>query len=165
MQKQVSELAMTCTKLSAHEATITAQRKVEVAQAEREAATRLIKAKMEADTKMIEQDNNNEITIRKTRLENDLMLQTANAKANATKVEVDTQALNNVTLAKAKAQSILEVGQAEAKIIKQKSELPQYALRVMAESQEKSLAGVQKVIYTDKQPFLMQSLATLQDPV
>lgn len=165
MQKQVSELAMTYTKLSAQEATITAQRKVEVAQAEREAATRLIKAKMEADTKMIEQDNNNEITIRKTRLENDLMLQTATAKANATKVEVDTQALNKVTLAKADAQSILEVGQAEVEIIKQKSELPQYPLRVMAESQEKVLNGVQKVIYTDKQPFLMQSLTTLQDPV
>lgn len=39
MQKQVSELAMTYTKLSAQETTITAQRKVEVAQAEREAAT------------------------------------------------------------------------------------------------------------------------------
>lgn len=164
MQQQVSELAMTYTKLSAQEATITAQRKVEVAQAEREAATRLIKAKMEADTKMIEQDNNNEITIRKTKLDNDLMLQTATAKANATKIETDTHALNKVTLAKAEALSILEVGQAEVEIIKQKSELPQYPLRVIAESQEKVLSGVQKVIYTDKQPFLMQSLTTLQEP-
>lgn len=163
MQKQVSELAMSYTKLSAQEATITAQRKVEVAQAERDAATRLIKAKMEADAKMIEQDNNNEITIRKTKLENDLMLETANAKANALKIEVDTEALNKITLAKAQAISILEVGQAEASVIKQKSELPEYALRVMAESQEKTLSGVQKVIYTDKQPFLMQSLTTLQD--
>jgi hypothetical protein len=165
MQKQVSELAMTYTKLSAQEATITAQRKVEVAQAEREAATRLIKAKMEADAKMIEQDNNNEITIRKTKLDNDLMLQTATAKANATKIETDTTALNKVTLAKAEAQSILEVGQAEVEIIKRKGELPEYPLRIMAESQEKVLSGVQKVIYTDKQPFLMQSLTTLQDPV
>lgn len=165
MQKQVSELAMTYTKLSAQEATITAQRKVEVAQAEREAATRLIKAKMEADSKMIEQDNNNEITIRKTRLENDLLLQTATAKANALKIETDAHALNKVTLAKSDALAILEVGQAEVEIIRQKSELPQYPLRLIAESQEKVLTGVQKVIYTDKQPFLMQSLTTLEEPV
>jgi hypothetical protein len=35
----------------------------------------------------------------------------------------------------------------------------------MAESQERTLSGVQKIIYTDKQPFLMQSLTTLQEPV
>lgn len=118
---------------------------------------------MEADVKMIEQNNNNEITIKKTRLKNDLMLETANAKASATKVKVDTEVLNTVTLAKAQAESILEVGKAETEIIKQKSILPQYALRLMAESQEKSLAGIQKVIYTDKQPFLMQSLTTLAE--
>lgn len=165
MQKQVSELAMTYTKLSAQEATISAQRKVEVAQAEREAATQLIKAKMEADIQMISQDNANAIAIKKTQLDNDLMLQTSQAKATSMKIETETEALNKITLAKAEAEYILEVGKAEVEIISQKSELPQYALRIMAESQEKSLTGVQKVIYTDKQPFLMQSLTTLQDSV
>ena len=49
IQKQVSELAMTFTKLSAQEATIAAQKKVQLAEAERDAASQLIQTKAEAN--------------------------------------------------------------------------------------------------------------------
>ena len=157
MQKQVSELAMMCTKLSTQEATITAQRKVEVAQAERESATQIIRAKMEADKNMIAQDNQNEMTIRKTKIQNDLMISCANTKAEATKIDTAAQASNIIMLASANAKSALEIGNSEVEIIKKKSELPNYALRIMTESQEQTLKGVQKVIYTNQMPFLMQN--------
>jgi hypothetical protein len=114
IQKQVSEMAMTYTRLSAQEATISAQRKVEVAQAERESATQIIKAKMEADKKMITQDNENEMTIRKTRIENELLLQSANTKAEATKIETTAHASNKLTMASAAAKAALEIGNAVA---------------------------------------------------
>ena len=53
MQKQVSELAMTFTKLSAQEATIAAQKKVQLAEAERDAASQLIQTKAEASRRCL----------------------------------------------------------------------------------------------------------------
>lgn len=48
IQKQVSELAMTYTRLSAQEAAIAAQKKVQLAEAERDAASQLIATRAEA---------------------------------------------------------------------------------------------------------------------
>lgn len=165
IQKQVSELAMTYTKLSAQEATISAQRKVEVAQAERESATAMIKARAEAERKMVAQENENEISMKKIKIQNDILLQSTNAEMEASKLKTATDAQNKIKLANAEAQSILEIGNAEVEIIKKKNELPNAQLRIVADAQTETLKGVQKVIYTDKQPLLMQSLTTLNESI
>ena len=73
-------------------------------------------------------------------------------------MEAEINAKNKITLAQAEAKSIIEVGNAELEISSKKLSLPYPELRLMTESQVKCLEGVQKVIYTDKQPFLIQGL-------
>lgn len=145
MHKQVSELAMTFTKLAAQESTIVAQKKVQLAEADREASTKIIQIKAEAEQKRLSQDT-----------ANDILKSKARAEAEASNLKAETDAKNKLTLAKAEAQSIIEIGNAEVEITEKKNKLPNAQLRIVTEAQEKSLAGVNKVVYCDKMPSIVQ---------
>ena len=80
MQKQVSEFAMNNTKLQSQQQTISAQRAIQVAEAERDAATRLIKAKSESDSRMLVADTENAIKIKTAKAEADQRLILAEAE-------------------------------------------------------------------------------------
>lgn len=172
IQKQVSELAMTYTKLSAQEATIAAQKKVEIAEVEREAAKLRIKTSTQAEMNILMQRAENEITSAKISMENDILLKTTAAKMESLELEANMLAKNKITMANAEAKNritaanaeaayILEVDNAETDIIDKKNKLPNAPLRIMADSQVEALKGVSKVIYTSEHPFLLQNLNKL----
>lgn len=161
MQKQVSELAMTFTKLSSQEMTIAAQRKVQVAEAERDAATLIIKTRADADKKILMQKADNDINKAKVTTDNELLITTTNAQMEALKMQTDVEARNKKMLAIAEAEAILSVGNAEVEIIEKKNKLPNSELRIIADSQVSALKGVSKVVYTNKEPFIMQDLMTV----
>jgi hypothetical protein len=163
MQKQVSDLAVTYTKLSAQEATIAAQKKVQLAEADRDAAAQLIKAKADAQRSIIAANATNETTKNRVRTDNEVLLETTRAKSEASQVEADTEARNKLAIAAADAQTIVQIGEAEVKILRLKNELPNAQLRIVTDAQKEVLHGVQKVIYTTNQSMLMNPYMRLAE--
>ena len=141
MQKQVSEFAMTNTKLISQQQTISAQRAIQVAEAERDAAALTIKTKNATDLKIMQTEAENEIKIR-----------TAKAEAQ-----------NKLIIAEAEAMAKLKVGEAELQIMERQNAMPFAQLRIVADAQRQALAGVQKVIYTDQQSLLMKPFFNIPD--
>jgi regulator of protease activity HflC (stomatin/prohibitin superfamily) len=156
MQKKVSELSMSFTQLSAQEATTVLQRKVEIAQAEREAQTAYIKTQAETNRKILEAKAQNEIAANKNRMENDLLLASTKAKTTALTMEAEVQAKNKVILADAEADAIEKIGNAQYEINKKNGVLPHAQVRIVADAQREALKGVNKVIYTNEQSLLMK---------
>jgi regulator of protease activity HflC (stomatin/prohibitin superfamily) len=156
MQQKVSELSMSFTQLSAQEATIVLQRKVEIAQAEREAQTAYIKTQAETNRKVLEAKAQNEIAANKNRMENDLLLASTKAKTTALTMEAEVQAKNKVILADAEADAIEKIGNAQYEINKKNGVLPHAQVRIVADAQREALKGVTKVIYTNEQSLLMK---------
>jgi regulator of protease activity HflC (stomatin/prohibitin superfamily) len=156
MQQKVSELSMSFTQLSAQEATIVLQRKVEIAQAEREAQTAYIKTQAETNRKILEAKAQNEIAANKNRMENDLLLASTKAKTTALTMEAEVQAKNKVILADAEADAIEKIGNAQYEINKKNGVLPHAQVRIVADAQREALKGVTKVIYTNEQSLLMK---------
>lgn len=141
MQKQVSEFAMTNTKLQSQQQTISAQRAIQVAEAERDAATLMIKKKAEADSKLLLTDTDNLIKIK-----------TARAEAE-----------NRLILAEAEAQAKIKIGEAELAIQEKQNNMPNAQLRIFTEAQKEIFSGVQKVIYTDQQSMLLKPYLQMPD--
>jgi regulator of protease activity HflC (stomatin/prohibitin superfamily) len=163
MQKKVSELSMSFTQLSAQEATIALQRKVEIAQAEREAQTMYIKTQADTNRKIMEAKAQNEIAQNKNRMDNDLLLASTKAKTAALTMEAEAQAKNKVILAEAEADSIEKIGNAQYEINKKNGALPFAQVRIMADAQKDALKGVQKVIYTNEQSVLMKPFFNMME--
>lgn len=158
LQKQVSDFAVGFTKLSAQQATIVAERKVELAMAEREAAKMLIAANAE-----------NERTIKNTQMKAEAARLTAENEARIVKVkaEAEGEALrlkgkaeaDVITLkAEADAAAIRAIGEAEARVLEQKGNQPNAALSLLVEGQVKAFQGVEKIVYcnSESQPLLQQ---------
>lgn len=167
LQKQVSEFAVTFAKLSAQEAQITAERKVELAQAEREAAKKQIAAnadnermmrqvQAEADAKTISATN----TARLARI-------TAESEAEALRIKGKAQADVITMDAEARARGIVAVGEAEAEILGRKGVHPNSALSILVEGQVKALAGIEKIVYcnSDTQLLLQQASTALSQAI
>ena len=154
---------MSFTQLSAQEATIALQRKVEIAQAEREAQTMYIKTQADTNRKIMEAKAQNEIAQNKNRMDNDLLLASTKAKTAALTMEAEAQAKNKVILAEAEADSIEKIGNAQYEINKKNGALPFAQVRIMADAQKDALKGVQKVIYTNEQSVLMKPFFNMME--
>jgi len=141
MQKQVSEFAMTNTKLQSQQQTISAQRAIQVAEAERDSATLLIKKKAEADANVLTTDAAN-------------MIKTKTARADAEA---------RLIMAEAEAQSLLKIGNAELEIQERQNTMPNAQLRIFTEAQKAVMQGVSKVIYTDQQSMLLKPYLAMPD--
>jgi regulator of protease activity HflC (stomatin/prohibitin superfamily) len=173
IQKEVADLAISYTKLSAQEATIAAQRKVQLAEAERDAAKSMIAKNAELERKQLEQKIDNDIKMQILRTNNDALIQSAEAEMKASLIKAEAQAKNKTILAEAEAKnrliiaeaeakSILEVGNAEVEINK-KMDGSAYAMnKMVAESQVKALKDNSKIIYTNNQPLLVQGISSWQ---
>jgi hypothetical protein len=140
MQKQVSEFAMTNTRLQSQQQTIHAQRALQVAEAEREAATLYIQKRAEADTRMMIMDAENVMKIK------------------AAKAEAE----NRLILADSEAQARIRIGEADVLIMDKQNSMPK---RIFTEAQKSVFAGVQKVIYTDQQSMLLKPYMQLPDMI
>lgn len=152
MQKQVSEFAMTNTKLTSQQQTISAQRAIQVAEAERDAATLMIKTKAQADKEMMMTDTENQIKIKTAEAANQILIRTARAEAE-----------NKLILAEADAQSKLKIGEAELQIMERQNAMPNAQLRIVTEAQKEVLSGVTKIIYTDQQSMLLKPYLAIPD--
>jgi regulator of protease activity HflC (stomatin/prohibitin superfamily) len=173
IQREVADLAISYTKLSAQEATIAAQRKVQLAEAERDAAKSMIAKNAELERKQLEQKIDNDIKMQILRTNNDALIQSAEAEMKASLIKAEAQAKNKTILAEAEAKnkliiaeaeakSILEVGNAEVEINK-KMDGSGYAMnKMVAESQVKALKDNSKIIYTNNQPLLVQGISSWQ---
>jgi regulator of protease activity HflC (stomatin/prohibitin superfamily) len=173
IQKEVADLAISYTKLSAQEATITAQRKVQLAEAERDAAKSMIAKNAELERKQLEQKIDNDIKMQNLRIHNDALVLSAEAEMKASLIKAEAQAKNktiiaeaeakaNLIIAEAEAKSILEVGNAEVEINK-KMDGSTYAMnRMIAEAQVQALKENSKIVYTNNQPLLVQGISSWQ---
>ena len=132
---------MTNTKLHSQQQTIIAQRAIQVAEAEREAATLMIKTKATADTKVLLQEADIQIKTKTTRAE----------------------AENILILAEAEAAAKVKLGEAEIYIMEKQNALPFAQLRIVTDAQKAVMSGVQKVIYTDQQNMLLKPYMALPD--
>jgi len=141
MQKQVSSFAMTNTKLISQQQTISAQRAIQVAEAERDAATLRIKTQAEADKLLMMTETENEIKIKTAR----------------------AQAENQIILAEAEAQAKLKVGEAELQIMERQNAMPNAQLRIVTDAQKAVMSGIQKIIYTDQQSLLLKPYLAIPD--
>jgi len=152
MQKQVSEFAMTNTKLQSQQQTISAQRAIQIAEAERDASTLLIKTKAETDTKLMtaRADADKKMILADT----DNQIKTKTAKADAE---------NILILADAEAKSKIKIGEAEIQIMEKQNAMPNAQLRIFTDAQKEVFSGVSKVIYTDQQSLLLKPFLNLPD--
>jgi regulator of protease activity HflC (stomatin/prohibitin superfamily) len=141
LQKQVSEFAMTNTKLQSQQQTINAQRAIQVAEAERDASTLMIKKRAEADAKILGADTDNLLKIK-----------TAKAEAE-----------NRLILADAEAQAKIKIGEAEIAIQEKQNKMPNAQLRIFTEAQTAIFANVQKVVYTDQQSMMLKPYLAMPD--
>lgn len=141
MQKQVSEFAMTNTRLTSQQLTIQAQRAIRVAEAERDAATMMIASRAEADKKLLLMEAENKITTR-----------------NAT-----AEAENRLILADAEARAKLRIGEVELLLMEKQNAMPNAQLRIFTDAQKAVLQGVVKVVYTDQQSLLMKPFLNQPD--
>ena len=172
MQNKISELSMEFTKLTAQETTINIQRKVEIANAEREAQTQLIKIEAESKRKIIAAKAENEITINKNKTnneisvllnntENNILIETTKAKTSVSELEAQINAKNKIVIADAESYAIEKVGNAQYEINEKNSKLPYSNIKIIAEAQRDALKGVNKVIYTNEQSMLLKPYMNL----
>jgi regulator of protease activity HflC (stomatin/prohibitin superfamily) len=172
MQNKISELSMEFTKLTAQEATINIQRKVEIANAEREAQTQLIKTEAETKRKIISANAENEMIINKNKAQNEIKLQenitqneilfkTTETETNVSSMKANTEAKNKTVIANAEAEALEKVGMVKYELNKLNAELPHTQIRIMAEAQRDALQGVNKVIYTNEQSMLLKPYMNL----
>lgn len=172
MQNKISELSMEFTKLTAQEATINIQRKVEIANAEREAQTQLIKTEAETKRKIISANAENEMIINKNKAQNEIKLQenktqneillkTTEAETNVSNMKASVEAKNKTILANAEAEALEKVGMIKYELNKLNAELPHTQIRILAEAQRDALQGVNKVIYTNEQSMLLKPYMNL----
>jgi regulator of protease activity HflC (stomatin/prohibitin superfamily) len=158
LQSQISDFAVGFTKLAAQQATIAAERKVELAMAEREAAKMLISAnaeneramktaQMKADSTRLTAENEARIVKVKAEAEGEALRLKGKAEADVITMRAD-----------AEAAAIRAVGEAEARVLEQKGAQPNSALSLIVEGQVKAFQGVEKIVYcnADTQPFLQQ---------
>jgi regulator of protease activity HflC (stomatin/prohibitin superfamily) len=158
LQSQISDFAVGFTKLAAQQATIAAERKVELAMAEREAAKMLISAnaenerslknaQMKADTARLTAENEAQIVKVKAEAEGEALRMKGKAEADVITMKAD-----------ADAAAIRAVGEAEALVLQQKGAHPNSALSLLVEGQVKAFQGVEKIVYcnSDTQPLLQQ---------
>ena len=172
MQNKISELSMEFTKLTAQEATINIQRKVEIANAEREAQTQLIKTEAETKRKIISANAENEMIINKNKAQNEIKLQenktqneillkTTETETTVSSMKADTEAKNKTVIANAEAEALEKVGMVKYELNKLNAELPHTQIRIIAEAQRDALQGVNKVIYTNEQSMLLKPYMNL----
>lgn len=152
MQKHVAEFATTNTKLLSQQQAIQVQRAVQVAEAERDAAAKLIKSRAEADMKLLMTDADNEIRIK-----------TAKSEAENSRIRTEADARNKTILAQAEADAKLKIGEAELAIMERQNAMPNAQLRILTEAQKSVLQGVTKVIYTDQQSMLLKPYLAMPD--
>lgn len=156
MQKQVSELAMTYTQLSAKESTINAQKKVQMAEADREATALMIKAQADINIQKMVQASQNEILKAKIMTENETLLLLTEAQNTASKLVAETEASNTILSAEVEAKKIVEIGNAEVDIINKKNQLANSELRIITDAQKEALRGIEKIVYSSAPPNLLQ---------
>jgi regulator of protease activity HflC (stomatin/prohibitin superfamily) len=163
MRTKISQLSLKFAELAQQEATIMLERKVELAQAEREKQQLMIKVQGEAERKMVMFDNERNIAMSKNQLENDVLLAQVRAKTAASTIEAEVEAKNKLIKAEADAEYIRKIGEAEYEINQKTSSLPFAQTRIVTEAQKQALAGVQKVVYTNDQNLLMKPYMNLMD--
>lgn len=156
LQKQVSEFAVTFARLSAQEAQIAAERKVELAQAEREAAKLQIKANADNERMMRSVQADSEAKGIAALNSAKLVRIAAEAEAEALRIKGQAEADVVSMKAAADAKAILAVGEAEADVLGRKGAHPNAALAMLVDGQVRALNGVEKVVYcnTDSQVLL-----------
>jgi hypothetical protein len=163
MRTKISQLSLKFAELAQQEATIMLERKVELAQAEREKQQLMIKVQGEAERKMVMFDNERNIAMSKNQLENDVLLAQVRAKTAASTIEAEVDSKNKLIKAEAEAEYIRKIGEAEYEINQKTSSLPFAQIRIVTEAQRQALAGVQKVVYTSEQNLLMKPYMNLVD--
>lgn len=172
MQNRISELSMEFTKLTAHEATINIQRRVEIADAERISQTKIIDSESQARIKIInanaeneiiknKNNTDNEIKFQNNKIQNEILLSETEAKIKSSELIVNTEAKNKIILANAEAETLEKVGNVQYELNKKNAELPHTQVRIIAEAQRDALAGVNKVIYTNEQSMLLKPYMNL----
>ena len=172
MQNKISELSMEFTKLTAQEATINIQRKVETANAEREAQTLFIKTEAETKRKIMSANAENEMFINKNKAQNEIKLQenktqneilfkTTETETSVSSMKANIDAKNKTVIANAEAEALEKVGMVKYELNKLNAELPHTQIRIMAEAQRDALQGVNKVIYTNEQSMLLKPYMNL----
>jgi hypothetical protein len=156
LQKQVSEFAVTFARLSAQEAQIAAERKVELAQAEREAAKLQISANADNERMMRSVQVDSEAKSIAALNSAKLVRIAAEAEAEALRIKGQAEADVVSMKAAADAKAILVVGEAEAEVLGRKGAHPNAALAMLVDGQVRALNGVEKVVYcnTDSQVLL-----------
>lgn len=163
MQVKISQLSLKYAELAQQEATIALERKVELAQAEREKQQLMIKVQGEAERKMVMFENERKITMSKNQLENDILIAQVRAKTSASTIEAEVDAKNQLIKAEAEAEYIRKIGDAEYEVNQKNSSLPFAQVRIVTEAQKQALAGVQKVVYTSEQNMLLKPYMNLMD--
>jgi hypothetical protein len=108
MQEKISQMSLKYAELAQQEATLAVERKVELAQAEREKQQLMIKVQGEADRKMIMFENERSISMSKNKLENDILLEQVRAKAEASTLQVENEAKTKAIKADADNKILLE---------------------------------------------------------
>lgn len=163
MQEKISSLSLKYAELSAQEATLNIERKVDLAQAEREKQQLMIRAQGEADRKLLTFQNESAILKSKQQLENDLMLNKAKANGSAAVLEAEAESKSKLLKAEAEAEYIRKIGQAEYEVNQRSASLPFANIRIITDAQKAALAGVEKIIYTSDQNLLMKPYMNLMD--
>jgi regulator of protease activity HflC (stomatin/prohibitin superfamily) len=163
MQEKISSLSLKYAELSAQEATLAIERKVDLAQAEREKQQLMIRAQGEADRKLLSFENESTIMKSKQQLENDLMLEKAKAKASAAFLEAEAEAKGKKIKADAEAEYIRKIGQAEYEVNQRSASLPYANIRIITDAQKEALAGVQKIVYTSDQNLLLKPYMNIME--
>ena len=172
MQNKISELSMEFTKLTAQEATINIQRKVEIANTERETQTQLIKIEAETKRNIISANAENEMIINKNKAQNEIKLQenitqneillkTTEAENNASYARANIESKNKTIIATAEAEALQKIGMINYELNKLNANLPHTEIRIMAEAHRDALQGVNKVIYTNEQSMLLKPYMNL----
>jgi regulator of protease activity HflC (stomatin/prohibitin superfamily) len=158
LQTQISDFAVGFTKLAAQQATIAAERKVELAMAEREAAKMLISANAENERAMKAAQMKADSTRLTAENEARIVKVKAEAEGEALRLKGKAEAEVITMRADAEAAAIRAVGEAEARVLEQKGAQPNSALSLIVEGQVKAFQGVEKIVYcnADTQPFLQQ---------
>ena len=131
---------------------ISAQRAIQIAEAERDAATLLIKTKAQTDMKLMtaRADADNKMILADA--DNQIKIKTAKADAE-----------NKLILADAEAKAKIRIGEAEISIMEKQNAMPNAQLRIFTDAQKEVFSGVSKVIYTDQQSLLLKPFLNLPD--
>jgi len=142
-QREVSNFALTNSKLQSQQQSISAQRALQVAEAERESATLLIRKRAEADSKLLTAQTDIDIKIR-----------LAKSEAEQTIILAESQALAKI-----------KVGEAEIMLQEKQNKMPFAELRIWTDAQRATFSNAEKIIYTDQQSLLLKPYLNLPDIV